>query len=75
MKKYIPKGVYCYDGNGCRWWRQNKNKDFQQSGYCMYFYIIEFLEEYIKKKMESYAAMGKQELKYIWKCNKCGSKH
>lgn len=45
MKKYIPKGVYCYDGNGCRWWRQNKNKDFQQSGYCMYLKVGDWYEK------------------------------
>ena len=33
----IPKGFYCYDTNGvCPYWSINKNKSYQNNGYCSY---------------------------------------
>lgn len=36
-KSLIPKGYYCYDEKGiCPYWSLNKNKPYQQNGYCSF---------------------------------------
>lgn len=45
MKKWIPKGIYCYDDNGCKWWRGNTTKDYQLSGYCIYLKTGDWYKE------------------------------
>jgi hypothetical protein len=33
----IPKGFYCYDGNGtCPFWSLNSEREEQNNGYCSY---------------------------------------
>jgi hypothetical protein len=34
-ENYVPKGMYCYDGDyRCPFWDVNENKDEQRNGYC-----------------------------------------
>lgn len=51
MKKWIPKDTcYCYefkDGkySTCKWLRFNKNKNYQEDGYCKYLGTGDWYED------------------------------
>lgn len=55
----IPNGVYCYDKNGlCPYWSLNKDKPYQENGYCHYM------------KLGDWESEG---LSLLWdQCKECG---
>jgi hypothetical protein len=47
VEKVVPKGPYCYGRNGvlCPFWRRNKNKADELSGYCDYLKVGDWMPE------------------------------
>lgn len=46
-KKYIPYGMYCYQDEllkACPFWQFDKTKPEQQSGYCAYLGLGDWME-------------------------------